>query len=155
MAPIAVIAGIASIASGGLQAAGAITKGNAEADAANYNAQVAASNAGLATQQAAEDERIFRIQSRGQIAEQRAGYAASGVQSQEGNAVDVLGESASNAELDALKIRHGGEVKANAYQQEAYSATRRGELASLGGGLSAAGTLLGTTASSFGRKWTS
>jgi hypothetical protein len=132
-------------ASGGLQAVGAISEGNAKKAAADYNARMALNNAAQTRVQAAEEERRSRIMARKQIGSMRAGYAKSGV-TMEGSPLDVLEESASTAELDALTIRHGGEVKAQAFENEARLESWKGKQARTQGYLTAASSLLGTGA---------
>ena len=91
---------------------------DAQAQASAYNAALAQQNAALTYQQAAEAERRYRVQARKDLGEIRARYGASGV-TLDGSAMDVLMESARNAELNALTIRHEGDVKALAFTNEA------------------------------------
>jgi hypothetical protein len=83
----------------------------AESQAAEYNAEVLRQQAVYARQQSAEQERRYNVQAQAQLGEIRARYGASGV-TLEGSVMDVLQMSASNAALNALTIRHEGEVKA-------------------------------------------
>ncbi len=106
--PPAVIAGIA-IAGAAIGAIGAIRQGQAAQAAAEFNAKVAENNASSAKLQAKEEERRHRIVARKRIGATRAAIGASGI-SLEGSPLDVLEENAANAELDALTIRHAGEV---------------------------------------------
>jgi hypothetical protein len=87
----------------------------AEADASDYNAALADTNAAQSIEAAAETERRQRVTAAKQLGEIRARYGASGA----GINYDVLEESVATAELDALTIRHEGALKARAYQQEA------------------------------------
>lgn len=91
---------------------------DAEAQAAEYNAGIADQNAVLTRQQYAEQERRYRDQSRLELGEIVARYGASGV-TLDGSPMDVLEASARNAELNALTLRHEGEVKALAYTNDA------------------------------------
>lgn len=125
----------------GLQALGQIQQAQAARAAAEYNARVAEMNAVLAEQQAAAEEDRQRRLSYKQLSAMRAGYGAAGV-SIEGSPLDVLEESAANAELDALTIRHAGQVRATAYRQEAALERYRGKAATRAGYISAASTLL-------------
>lgn len=137
----------------GVQAYSSMKQGQAAEQAANYNANVAAQNAVASRQQAVEDERGFRVQTRQMLGDIRSGYAASGV-TLEGSPEDVLYQSASNAELDALKIRHGGELKAMGYENSAALSIMEGANARDSGYLSAAGILLKGSADAAGRiKW--
>lgn len=117
-----------------------IHQGQTDYAAGNYNAQVAEQNAIQSEQQAAEEERRFRIQSKKQLGDMRASYGASGV-SMEGSPSDILGESAATAELDALTIKHQGAVKAQAYKQEAVLQRFYAKQGRLAGYLGAAGVV--------------
>lgn len=125
-----------------VQTAGILNQGEQRYQASDYNARVAESNANAARAQASEEERRARVQSRKELGRARAGYSASGV-TLEGSPLDVLEESASNAELDALAIRHQGELKARAFEADATLERYRGKSAKKNAQLAAYGTLLG------------
>lgn len=135
------VGGIVTGLGGILGGVGAIRGGAAEANAANYNAQVAEQNATLARQQAAEEERKSRVQSKKELGAARANYGASGI-TLEGSPLDSLEESAAAAELDALQIRHSGEVKARAFEGQANLERYRGKNAKTQGYLGGAASLL-------------
>lgn len=136
------MAAAAIIAAGAItQGVGAIRESRGEAQAAEFNADVAGQNAILARQQAAEEERRVRIQSRKSLGEARAGYGASGV-TLEGSPLDVLEESAANAELDALTVRHQGRVKEASFRSQESLYRAQAKSARVGGYLSAASALL-------------
>lgn len=82
-----------------------------------FNAKMDLYNAQNALAESAEDERRFRIQTKQALGDIRAGYGASGV-TLEGSPMEILRQSASNAELDALTIRHKGAIKAWAYENQ-------------------------------------
>lgn len=124
---------------------GAVKQGQAASQAADFQASQAKQNAVISTQQAGEDERAFRVFSRQQLGAISEGYGASGV-SNEGSAQDVLESGAQQSELDALKIRYGGQLKAKGYQNTATLSEAESRSASAGGYLSAAGTLASGTA---------
>ena len=90
----------------------------AEAQASAYNAILSDQNATLARQQASEQERRYRDQAKHDLGDIRATYGASGI-TLDGSAMYVLQEAARNAELNALTIRHEGEVKSLAYTNSA------------------------------------
>lgn len=139
--PVSIISGIVAGVSAIGKAVGSKIEGDAAKDAGDYNAQIAENNAMLSRQQAAEDERVFRVASRKELGGIRSGYAAGGITS-EGSAQDVLEESAANAELDALKIKHGGEVRAKGFEADAVLSRAKGEAAQTSSTFSAAGSLL-------------
>ena len=85
---------------------------NADASA-SYSKSVADANAAQARNAAAIEEDTSRFRTGRLMATQRANYAASGL-SFEGSPLEVMGDTAAQAELDALRIRYGGEVQARA-----------------------------------------
>lgn len=119
-------------AAGGLQAATQLYQGNAAAAMGEYNATVARQEARYA--EATSRDRARRILGAG-----RAAVGASGVQL-EGSPLDVLAQSAAEAEMDALAIRRSGQAQAAAYRYQ-------GRQAQLAGYFGAAGTALLTGAS--------
>lgn len=101
-----------------LMGLGTLNQGKSDKYAGEYNAQVAQQNAAYTLQQSAEEERRSRVLSGKAIGDIRANYGASGVTS-DGSVLDVLEESAANAELDALTIRAEGRAKYAGYLNEA------------------------------------
>lgn len=127
-------------ASAGLSAIGSISQGYASQQQANYNASVAEANAQAARQQAALDEQTSRRQSAMTLGTIRA-RAAANTGDVGGSALDVLGDSAAEAELQALILRYGGEVKARGFESEAALNRVRGANA-VSAGYIGAGTAL-------------
>jgi hypothetical protein len=121
-----------------LNYASAKQKANADSNAANFNAYVAGVNADAATQQATEEERQQRVNASQQIGQARANYGASGVSGSTGSALDVLQKSAENAELDALQIRHAGEMKSWAYKTGQAMDINKGDNARIAGNIAGA-----------------
>lgn len=136
-------------ASGGLQAFGAVSEGNAAKAAADYNARQAEEAAMLTRAQGAENERRVRAIARKQIGETQANIGASGL-SFDGSALDILGESAANAELDALNTRYDAESKAAAYRNSASLQRMQGKMAQTSGYIRGASAVL-SSASSMGK----
>lgn len=91
--------------------AGAIGQGQAAAKTARYNAAVAENEATAARNMAAFEENRHRRATARLLSSQRAAFGASGVESGSGTPLAVLGESAEQAELDALAIRRAGTVQ--------------------------------------------
>lgn len=102
-----------------------IKQGEAAAEAANKQAALAEQAAADSRNQAEQQEKRQRILNKKSLGDIRANMAASGIQL-EGTPLDVLQESATNAELDAIAIRHGGEMRARSYQGEAELSRYRG-----------------------------
>ncbi len=121
--------------------AGANSQAAGQQAAANYKAAVGRQQATMDLAQAAEDERRGRIAGKASLGAIRSGVAASGVQL-EGSALEVLESSASNAELDALTIRHQGQMKAWAHMAGAELDMLEGRNAREAGNFASAGYLL-------------
>jgi len=93
---------------------GQIKSGQAQAQAAEYNAN-------LAKMEAKAEEARRRRESKKVMGKMRAGRAKSGVTA-EGTPLLVLAESAEMAELDALNARWSGETQSDMYKRKASSA---------------------------------
>ena len=135
-APFLILGSAAITGIGQLKQAAAMRK------AANFNADVAEQNAQFSLQESAANERSFRVMARKQLGDMRANYGASGIVASESSAQDILEESAATAEMDALRIRHQGELKAYGYRQDAKLNRMSAANAMPQGLLSASGTLL-------------
>lgn len=131
-----------------LGAAGSQVEGRAQEAAANYNASIKRQQADSVLQQTAEDERRFRIGTRKQIGENITAVGASGV-TMEGSALEVLQESASNAELDALTVRHKGQLQAWQLRAGAAADVMEGQLAKIRGDFGTAAGLLSAATKGF------
>lgn len=145
-------------------AVGAIQQGQAASASARYQAKVSDMNAKLADKAAkdalergAMEEQKQRQKTAQLLGAQQAGMAANGVDVTFGSPLDLLVDTATLGELDALTIR------SNAYREERdirqQGANYRGQAgmyraqadsASTGGYLSAVGTVLGGGAKSYG-----
>ena len=102
---------ILTAASSLMGAAGSIQQGQAEQEAADYNADVARQSAQASLDKADYDETIHREKVRKLLSSQRAAYGAAGVD-MAGSPLLVLEDTAAQGELDAKAIRYGGEVEA-------------------------------------------
>lgn len=139
MAAAGAIMGVA----GGLVGAYGAQKAGAEAEQeAQFNAAVQRQEGEFAVQQATEDERRQRVQSRYALGGMRAAIGASGIQ-RDGSALDVLQDSASNAEMDALTIRHKGQLAKWAAETNAQMSEFQGAQAKEQAKFAAAGQVLG------------
>lgn len=123
-------------------AVGAMSQAASARSAAKYNASIAERNAVVARQQAAVNEDAQRRAAYRALGRMRAGYGAAGV-TVEGSPLDVLEDSAAEAELDALNIRYKGELTAMGYQDEATLQRMRGKAAMTAGIFKAGSALLG------------
>ncbi len=98
-----------------VQAAGAFEKGNASAASAQFNQRISNYNATVTTQEGQIVEQQVRQAGARSIGQMRANIGASGLSS-DGSALDILQESAYNAEMDALNTRYNYATKAQAYR---------------------------------------
>ena len=124
-----------------IQAVAVIREGQAAAAAGEFNAQISEENARLINEKTTEELRRHRIVSRKLLGTTRARIGASGVAFQ-GSVIDVLEETAANAELDALTIRHGGQVQELSFLNTATIERFKGEQAKKGSKLKATGIIL-------------
>ncbi|MCB1477079.1 MAG: hypothetical protein H6883_08170 [Rhodobiaceae bacterium] len=144
---------LATLAGTALSAAGAASEGNAAAAVADYNAQVARNNAQAEQQRAAYEAGMTRDRVRGVIAQQRAGYASSGLDPRTGTPVTVLGDSAKQGELDVLSRLYAGESAATAYRNDAARLAAEGAAQKSASRLNAATTLIGGLSKIAGRRY--
>ncbi len=129
------------IAGTAVQALGAIQQGNAAKKAADYNAGQLEQGAALERQQANEREEAQRRQARQVLGSQRAAFAQSGG-GMGGSAADVMAQSATNAELDALTLRYEGDLKARGMEAQASSERYAGAVAKRNSRMQAVGSIL-------------
>ena len=102
----------------GLQTVGMAGQAYSNYHWAKYSAKVSEMQAKTAKETAAYKEKRFRGRVERFKATQRVARAASGV-TIEGSPMEVMLDSALQAEMDALLIRRGGEVKAIEYGERA------------------------------------
>lgn len=112
---------------------GAIKKGQAASKAANFNAQVAASNATAARLAAKADADTEYRLGRKRLGAVRALGLSS---------LDLLYETTRTVEMDRLMTLHSGEVKAAGYEQTAWLDRQRAGAARSEARFSAANSLL-------------
>jgi len=124
----AVLGLVGSLMSASAQSSAARQQAEYQNQIARYNAQQAENQAAYARQAAAAEESRFRRQSAKELGAIRAQYGAAGVEI-EGSPLDVLQESATMAELDALTIRHRGDVQAQGYLNTAALDRHKGQSA--------------------------
>jgi hypothetical protein len=139
--PVTILASVAAIGSL-TSAAGSISAGMAQANAAKFDQQVDANNARQA-EQAADAQAVVSQQTTDQkLGQQKVAYGASGVDVNTGSPVDVMTSTAAQARLDALNLRYGGRMTARSDLESGQLAAYQGSEAETAGFLGAAGTLL-------------
>lgn len=109
---------IALVASAATAAVGSIAEGQAQkeayksqANANEYNAKVSDMNAQIARNNASVREEAMRRKSRQVLGQQRGAIAQAGIQFT-GSAIDIMEQSSTMAELDALNTRYEGDLQA-------------------------------------------
>lgn len=102
----------------GLNVAGSLFGGASKSSAYKYNAAVARQNAEIARQQGIAAVEAQQRDAARRIGAATAAYGASGVQMDVGSPVDVLVDSARNAELDRLTVQYNYALRALGYQQQ-------------------------------------
>lgn len=160
------IGAIAGIAGVGVSAFGAIEAGQAQANAANFNAQVAANNAKAAEQNAdyaikagTEKATVESLKGAEVMGGIKASQAASGIDVNTGSAVDVQRSQREKDQLDTETTLNNAQLQAYGYRTNATNFTAQSELdkataeqAPIGADIGAAGGLLGS-ASSLSFRW--
>lgn len=129
-----------------VQAVGSIYAGGQAAAAAEGQANIAAQNARTAQLQSNAREDQQRRSSSLQLGEQRASAAQSGFDSSSGSFAELQGESAGNAELDALTTRYTGQLQSLSLQNEAAGLRKQASVSRTQGYINAFGTLAGGAA---------
>ena len=163
---LAIASLVAPAASTAVGVVSAVQQGQAQKDAANYQAQVAKNNAWLAEKQAqdtedrgAEAERQHRVKVNQVLGAQRAAMAGQGADLSSGSTLDILGDTAATGTLDALTTRNNFDRDAAGLRAQGANYTAQAGLyeaqaknAGVAGWLGASSSLLGG-ASSLGDKW--
>ena len=116
----------------GISAVSAIKQGQAQKSMANEQAKLQETEAGQATQVAAENERDYRRETAFMLASRRAGLGAQGVTG-EGTPRLVDESVVTEAERQALRIREGGAREASNLKQQAKYTRAGGQAAQTAG----------------------
>lgn len=98
---------------------GSLAQGESTARSYEYNADIASRNAIIAGQQGDAAAEAQQRDSRRAIGAMVASYGASGVQTDSGSPLEVLGDSARMAELDRLTILNNYKLKGQGFSQQA------------------------------------
>lgn len=122
---------------GFFKAGGDLLAGWEKSQADKFNADVAARNAQMASQQASDEATMQQMSAAQSLGAARAAYGASGV-TMEGSPTAVLAHSASMAELDKQSLIYKGRLRSQGLNAEA-AADRQAATAALVGGVFKAG----------------
>lgn len=139
---LALIAAGAALAGSGLAASGAMRQGSAASSAADFQARVLQQQAEQERRIVASSERDFRRDQSRLMAQRRAALGGSGVEGASGSPLLVSEDFAAETELQAQRIRQGGEITANRLRDRAALVRAEGDSARSAGVLSATGSLL-------------
>lgn len=140
--------GAALWATAALSAASAISQGISAKNQADTQAAINEQQAMREKQVSAGEERDFRRKQSRLLAERRAGLGASGVEIGTGTPLLAASDFAAETELQALRIRSGGDIRATRLEQGA-QLTRAAGRAKQRQGLFRAGSSLLSGASKF------
>lgn len=110
-------AGLAAVG-GAVSAVGAVRQGIASDNQARFQSEVQRQQAERERQQAALDEEDFRRKQSALAASRRAAMGASGVEAGTGSPLLVSEDFEGETELQALRIRSGGELRSTRLEQE-------------------------------------
>ena len=117
-----------------------IQNSNAQKAQADYQAEVARQNARIANQNASnerqegiEEARLTRMKNLQKVASQQSSLAANNVDISSGTALDIVEDTATMGELDALNTRYNSETRANAYEQQANNYNNQAQLDAITG----------------------
>lgn len=131
-----------ALVAAGVKAVGSLVTGFGQAAAEENNAAIAEQNRKIAINQAAADESKVRRQVGKQQGQLRADIGSSGFDSGAGFG-DILADSAIEGELEALTVRHQGQLKVRGFAIERDQAKHAAKLHKVGAVLGAGTSLLG------------
>jgi len=157
--------GAMKVVQGVFGAVGALEEGQAQANAANYNATLAGFNAEQATRNAymtdlagSAKAAMQSRETRAQVGSERAGAAGGGVSVNTGSAADVRESTVDLGHLDALTIRtnaakeaYGYQVESTNFQNEAALDRFSAKQAKTASYINAASTLIGSGSDAAGK----
>ena len=123
----------------GVSVLGTVMNAIGQSNAADYNAKIASNNAAEARYQGQKAQELQDQQARQKMGLMVANYGSSGVSSDSGSPLDILGQSAAQAKLDNLNIGYNANLKASGYDNTAALDTAQGNNALTSGLLSAVG----------------
>lgn len=140
---------IAAVGAAAVGATAAVRQGQAAKKTAEYNADIMAQQADQERQASRQEEREFRDRNRRLLAAGRARSGASGF-TMAGSPLLIAEDMASEVELQALKIRYGGDIKATRLEQQAGITSFEGQQAYNQGTMRAGASLLSSAGKSYG-----
>lgn len=106
---------------------------NYQAEVAKQNAKIAQANADQKRQEGIEESRLQRLKTLQAVGSQQAAMAANGLDVSSGTALDIVEDTATMGELDALTTRYNYESQALGLEQQAYNFKNQSNLDILAG----------------------
>lgn len=137
---------IASVAAGGLSAAGQYRQGQYQEKMAEYNAGIANNEAIAAQQKADYDAEASAQKFKILMGRQRAMYAKAGVDITSGSPLLMLSNQALEAEKERQAIQYGGNIASQSEKNKATMFRFQGKNAGQAGQINAASTFLSSLA---------
>lgn len=116
---MAITTGTALLLSAAFGAAGAISQGQSAKKQADFQARVNEEQAARERLVSAQEERDFRKQQESILSQRRAAMGKSGVSQGTGSPLLAASDFSSEAELQALRIRSGGQTRSTRLEQQA------------------------------------
>lgn len=120
-----------------------------QANAADQNAKISEKQAEISAQNGAQEEQRIRNRAAAIAGQQKAGFSASGLDISQGSPLDVLTDTSTQGNLDALSTRRnaanqtwGYQVEQNNYSNQAKAARAAASNARQAGTMNAIGSLL-------------
>tara|TARA_R110002096_G_scaffold59612_2_gene149395 strand:- start:206 stop:661 length:456 start_codon:yes stop_codon:yes gene_type:complete len=139
-----------ALASAAIGAAASVSQGMAAKKQANFSATVAQQQADRERLQAANDSEDYRREQSRVLAARRAAQGASGVDAGSGSSLLTSEDMAGEIELNALRIKNGGEVRATRAEQFASLQRASGKNAQTAGFMRAGSSLLSGAVNAYG-----
>lgn len=140
MLAIGAVAAVAGVASGIVGGISSYQQGKAQQAQAEYQAKVAEDNARIAQQNASnvrqegiEESRMQRMKTLQTVSSQQTSMAANGLDISQGTPLDLIEDTATMGELDALTTQYNSETKAQAYEQQANNFNNQANLDRIAG----------------------
>lgn len=149
MPALPIIAAVAAVVGTGVATYSAIQSGNAQKDAADYNAEMQRRKAQDALQRGSIEASAKKDQARRLASTQAEGAAMSGVAINSGTPLALLTETAGIGELNALRTVNNAQREAWGLKAQATLDEFQGDAAQRAGYLNGAGTFLNGASSSY------
>ena len=131
----------------GISVAGQVQAGRQASATANYNANLAEQQAAATDAAARETMSRARLENQRALSTQRAGFAAAGLNPDDGSPLQVQAETAGILQLNAVEQQKQSTLRSQSLLGQAAADRLYGQSARSGANLAAAGSLLGGAAS--------